>query len=136
MISKRYRLWAIYTIFTCAAFALNWHDRIFAFDGPHALAKVAVWATWIAFVLYSLYCTKEENFFRTLRHINQFHWARQIGIDLYIGVGLFFVLVYLHSGSLLVLLLWFPFILFFANLGSLVYLAIFFDDIAQMLIRV
>ena len=61
--------------------------------------------------------------------ISRYHWARQIGIDLYLGVGMFAFLVYLNEGSVLILLFWLaPFILF-ANLAVLLYVAMNYDTI-------
>ena len=131
---SRYRIWGIYALFVVLAFALNWHDRVFVFSSDFAAGKIVVWLSLIGFLGFSIYCTHRENFFKTVRTINQYWWARQIGIDLYLGVGMFLFLVYLHSGSLLVVLAWLAPILFFANLATLVYLALFYDDIISMIL--
>ena len=124
-------LWGVYFGFVVVAFAVNWHDQVLDFSGDYAIGKALVWVALIAFIAYSRYCSSVENFFKAVSKINKFHWGRQIGIDLYIGVFVFLAVIYLHSGSAWVMLAWSPFILFFANMATLVYLAIFYDDIVR-----
>ena len=56
-------------------------------------------------------------------------WCRQVGIDLYLGVAFFGFLMYLNEGSLVVLLLWAVPMLIFANLATLLYLALNYQSI-------
>ena len=58
---------------------------------------------------------------------------RQIGADLYLGLFLGLIIVYLHSGFIAVLLWLIP-TLVFANLAMLLYFAIHFDAIADKLL--
>lgn len=59
------------------------------------------------------------------------HWGRQIGIDLYIGITIMAFFIYLHSGSVFVLLLWLLPLFAFANLATLLYIAIHYDSIVE-----
>lgn len=61
------------------------------------------------------------------------HWGRQIGIDLYLGVGLAMLLIGLHGGALTALLWLVPTIIF-VNLSVLLYFAIHLDEIALRLV--
>ena len=54
---------------------------------------------------------------------------RQISLDLYLGLFLTSAVIYLHEGSLLVLLAWLPAILLFANLATLLYVAMNYDGL-------
>ena len=82
----------------------------------------------IGFLVYSLYCTSRENLFRTVAKMAEFHWGRQIGIDLYLGllVGLF--IIYLNEGAITALLWLLP-VLAYANLAILLYVALHFDSL-------
>ena len=122
--------WGVYAAFVLLALALNWHSDIFVFNGPNAFAKIAIWIVYLAFLVYSIYCSTRENLFRTAAKMNRFHWGRQIGIDLYIGVALSLLLIYLHEGALAVTLWLLP-SLAFANLSILLYFAIYFESIVS-----
>ena len=125
--------WVAYAAFVCTAFVLSWHDQLFVFDGVVGLGKAVLWVVWLGFFAFSVYCSRKENFFRTLGTMKRLYWGRQIGLDLYIYVGLFLVLIYLHSGSLIVLGLWLLPVLLFANLATLVYLLIHYEAIVNAL---
>lgn len=56
------------------------------------------------------------------------HWGRQIGADLYLGLFLALLIIYLHEGALAAFLWTVP-TLAFANLSILLYFAIHFDAI-------
>lgn len=125
--------WSVYSIFVATALYLNWHSDIFSFTGNLGILKLFVWVLFAAFLAYSVYCSSQENIFRTVRKIAGFHWGRQIGIDLYLGLFIFQVLVYLHEGALAAAL-WLVPTLLFANLSALLYLGIHFDSIAAKLL--
>lgn len=88
---------------------------------------------FVAFLAYSFYCSYKENIFRTIRKVAKFHWGRQIGIDLYLGLFIFQIFIYLHEGALAAAL-WLVPTLLFANLSALLYLGIHFDSIASNLL--
>jgi len=121
--------WAVYFAFVALALAVNWHDRLLRFDTPHAAGKIAVWALWFGFTGYTIFCSSQENFFAGFRVVLGRHWGRQVLTDLYIGLLLPCAIIYLHSGSVLVLLLWLAPILAFANLATLLYFAIHYDSL-------
>ena len=119
--------WAVYFAFVALALAVNWHDRLPRFDTPHAAGKIAVWVLFLGFTGYTMFCSSRENLFAGFGVVLGRHWGRQVLTDLYIGLLLPCVVIYLHSGSLLVLLLWLAPIAAFANLATLLYFAIHYD---------
>ena len=131
---KNLSLWAVYGVFAGFAVVLGWHENFLVFDGAQGIAKAAIWLAYMAFLAYSIYCSTKENIFRTIDKILQLHWGRQISLDLYIGLSIFLGLVYLHSGSLLVVVLWLVPTVLFANLATFLYLVIHFESIAARFI--
>lgn len=125
--------WAVYAAFVAAALYLNWHPKLFSFDGDLGVLKLIVWAVFLSFLAYSVYCSTRENIFRSIRKIAELHWGRQIGIDLYLGLFIFLIFIYLHEGFFAAALWALPTLLF-ANLSTLLYLAIHFDAIASKLL--
>jgi hypothetical protein len=129
MASLKAVFWGCFAIFAVAALALGWHERIFDTAGPLAAVKLSVWAAFLGFLGYSAYCSAREDLFTSVRAIARLHWGRQIGADLYLGLSLSLLIVYLDEGSLAVMLLWLLPMLAFANLATLLYFAIHFDAI-------
>lgn len=121
--------WGVFAAFVACAVGFGWHPAIFRFDGPMAAAKMMVWLAFLLFTGYSIYCSGRENIFRTIRTMARLHWGRQIGIDLYLGLLLSLSVIYLHQGSLAVLALWLVPVLLFANLATLLYVAIHFESL-------
>jgi len=126
---KRNALWVVFGIFFVAALSLHDGEPLFASQGPYAAGKYVSWIAFLLFLGYSIFCTSRENIFRTIQSIYPYHWARQIGIDLYIGIGMFAFLIYLNEGSALALLFWFLPLLLFANLAGLLYVALNYGSI-------
>ncbi len=122
--------WSVFAAFVAAALGFGWHDRMLTFDGRIGAAKMVVWLAFLSFLAYSIYCSSRENIFKSLRSMAGLHWGRQIGIDLYVGIGLFLSVIYLHEGSLVVLALWLLPTLLFANLATLLYVATHFESLA------
>lgn len=118
---------AVYFAFVALALAVNWHDRLPRFDTPHAAGKIAVWVLFLGFTGYTMFCSSRENLLAGFGVVLGRHWGRHVLTDLYIGLLLPCVVIYLHSGSLLVLLLWLAPIAAFANLATLLYFAIHYD---------
>lgn len=125
--------WGAYVAFVACALYLNWHDRMLDFGGPLGMLKLAVWAALLGFLAYSFHCSLHEDLFKTVRNMGRFYWGRQIMIDLYLGLFLAFIVIYLNEGWLAVLLWLIP-MLFFANLAFLLYFAIHFDAIADKML--
>ncbi len=126
---KRQFLWIAYFLFVAVALVNKGAEPLFFTDGPYALGKPIAWALLLGFLAYSIYCSTQASFIKSLPKINQFIWARQIGIDLYLGVLMGSFIIYLNEGSLLVLLLWLPPIIIFANLAILLYVAMNYGSI-------
>ncbi len=128
MLSSKAFFWGAFVVFAACALTFNWHGAIFAFGGPLAGVKLLVWACFAGFLAYSIHCSARENLFRSVARIAELHWGRQIGADLYLGLLLALLIVYLHEGALAALLWALP-TLAFANLSVLLYFAIHFDAI-------
>ena len=92
-----------------------------------------VWLALLAFLSYSVYCSFQENFLRSVRSIATLHWGRQIGADLYLGLFVSLLIIFLNDG-VFVVLLWLVPVLIYANLAVLLYVAINFDSIAMKLL--
>ncbi len=128
-IIKKYFLWICYAAFVLIMIVTHTGEHPFISGGPYAAGKYLVWMMFIAFVGYSVYCNSVENFFRSVKKINQFHWGRQIGIDLYISMFLSLCLIYFNEGSIIVVLIWFTPILIYANMAMLLYIALNYDTL-------
>ena len=131
MFMKRYGSWFVYAAFVFIAMYFHSGEPLFTSDGQYAAGKLITWALYIGFLVYSIYCTSQENIVKTVKSIYPYHWARQIGLDLYLGVFISMFIIYLNEGSLLVLALWLLPILVFANLAILLYMAMNFNSIVS-----
>ena len=121
--------WGVFAAFVACAVGFGWHAAIFRFDGPMGAAKAVVWLAFLLFTAYSIYCSGQENIFKTIRTMARLHWGRQIGIDLYLGLALSLAVIYLHEGSVVAVALWFVPVLLFANLATLLYVAVHFESL-------
>lgn len=128
-IVKNNALWVFYSMFVVIAMVTHKGEPIFSIAGPYGFGKAVVWLLLLAFLLYSLYCNWNENFFKTMHKITPYLWFRQVSLDLYIGLLIPLFLIYLHTGSWLVVALWFVPILLMANLASLLYLALNYQSL-------
>ncbi len=131
MSMKRNGLWVVFAIFAFTAMYFHDGEPLFISHGAYPAGKAIAWIIFIWFLLYSIYCSTKENIFKTIKTIFPLHWARQIGIDLYLGLAMTTFLIYLNEGSLLILALWFIPIVLFANLASLLYVAMNYDSIVS-----
>ena len=129
---RRALSWVLFAGFVAAAILTHTGEPVFLSEGRYAIGKPIVWCCFILFVGYSYYCSTRENIFRTIRSLWAFHWGRQIGIDLYLGLVISSFIIYLNEGSLLVLGLWLIPILLFANLATLLYFALNYDSIVKL----
>jgi hypothetical protein len=128
-----YLFWGFWAIWTIGVLYLEANAQTFSLQTPYAGLKYFLWLLFIAFTAYSYYCSTRENIFKTFKIMNSLHWGRQIGIDLYLGVTLSLMFIFLHQGSL-VMFLWLLPCLIFANIATLFYFAVHFDGIvAQFL---
>ncbi|MDJ0793080.1 MAG: hypothetical protein QNI98_02465 [Woeseiaceae bacterium] len=126
-------LWGLYGAFALFAVIANMQESTFQFSGPLGGLKAIVWMALFAFLAYSVYCSFSENFFRSVKSIATLHWGRQIGADLYLGLFISLIIIFLNEGAL-VALIWLVPILIYANLVVLLYLALNFDSIVTKLL--
>lgn len=120
--------WAAYFLFVAAMLAINWQPNTLSFGGELGVVKLLVWVAYIAFLGYSLYCSTQENIIKTIKVMNQYHWGRQIGTDLYLGLCVAMIIVYLNEGIVGVAIWAIP-TLVFANLSILLYIGLHFDTL-------
>jgi hypothetical protein len=104
-------------------------EHLFVSQGPYPAGKIIAWLLFICFLAYSIFCSTKENIFKTIKTIYPFYWAKQIGIDLYLGIAMTMFVIFLNEGSLLILALWFIPLVLFANLATLLYVAMNYDSI-------
>ena len=128
---KNFLSWGVFAVLCAAMVALEWHSNIANFEGGLGIIKLFAWAAFGGFVAYSYYCSTQENIYKSLGKIWALHWGRQVGIDLYIGVSLSLILIYLNEGSVFVLLAWLAPMLLFANLATLLYVALNIESLAS-----
>ena len=126
-------LWGLYGAFVLFALFANMQETTFQFSGPLGGIKAIVWLALFAFLGYSVYCSFQENFFRSVRSIATLLWGRQIGADLYLGLFVALFIIFLNEGAL-VALIWLVPILIYANLVVLLYFAINFESIVTKLL--
>lgn len=128
MFIKRNALWIMYAIFAFCAIVLHSGEPFFL-SQQFPVGKLITWLLLLGFLVFSIHCSSQENFFKTLKKIFPLYWGRQIGIDLYLGLVITMALIYLNEGSILVLALWVVPIIIFANLATLLYIALNFDSL-------
>lgn len=127
-------LWLVYFAFVAAVVYFDWHSRIFTYQTQLDIGKYVLWLAFISFTAFSYYCSSKENLFKTVKKMSELFWGRQILIDLYIGLLLSLFIIYLHSGSVVVVLIWLLPCLLFGNLATLLYFAIHYNSILEKFI--
>jgi hypothetical protein len=132
---KKHLFWIIYTLWVVIVTALNYHQDVLSFSKPLVGGKLAVWAIFLGFSAYTIYCSTVEDFFKSLRKILAFRWGRQIGSDLTIGLLMFVFLIFLHSGSVLTAFLWLIPCICFGNLAALLYFSLHYDSIVGFFVH-
>ena len=130
---KKHGLWFLYFAFVVVALWSHENEPLFLSQSQLPLGKPILWLVLLAFLGYSLYCHVQENFFKTMSITGKYHWTKQIGIDLYLGVSLIACVIYFNDGWM-VLALWFLPLLIFANLATLLYLALNYDSLIGRLL--
>jgi hypothetical protein len=121
-------LWGLYGAFAFYAVSTFWHETMFRFSGPLGNAKLLLWFVLAGFLTYSVYCSWREDLFRSIGSIAKLHWGRQIGADLYLGLFVGILIIYLHEGPAAALIWLIP-TLAFGNLSILLFVATNFDSI-------
>ena len=99
---------------------------IFISQGPYGLGKIIIWFIFFSFLGFTIYCNSKESFFKSLKRISELYWGWQIGLDLYIGLLLPLLIIYLQGGTF-IFLLWLIPVIINANLFTLLYLALNYD---------
>jgi hypothetical protein len=127
-VSIKTLFWGAYALFVALALFFSWHDGVVSFSGPLAAVELLVWVAFIGFLAYSIYCSAREDLIQSVAKLSELHWGRQIGADLYLGLLLALLIVFLNSGALAVALWAIPTLLF-GNLSILLYFALHFDAI-------
>ena len=126
---KRNWLWFLYALFVVTAMSQANKEAIFFSSGPYGAGKTLTWLLLLSFLFYSLRISLRENFFTSLKRMSPILWSRQVGLDLYIGLLLPLFIIYLNEGSILYMLMWLLPIFVFANLATLLYVALNYDSI-------
>lgn len=127
-------IWIVYGALVVVAIYFNGAEHPFISSGPYPFGKYIMWLTFFAFTGYSYYCSSKESLFRTIKTMLKLHWGNQIGMDLYIGLSLFMVFMFFHQDSLMIPIFWLLPVLAFANLATLLYVALHYDSILQLLL--
>lgn len=128
-ILKRNFLWIIYAVFVLLVIFNHEGEHVIVSESPYPSGKYLIWGIYLSFLCYSLYCSSQEHFFSTLKKLYPLHWARQIGLDLYLGLVLSLSVIYLNEGSLVIVLIWLIPVLIYANLAILLYAALNYDSL-------
>ncbi len=120
--------WAAYALFVGVAIYAHGDAGTFSIQTDMASVKFLIWGTWLGFTGYTVYCSSRESLFATVARMSRLHWGRQIGADLYLGLLLALLVIYLHQGALVAALWTLP-TLAFGNLSILLYFALNFDSL-------
>lgn len=126
---KKHFLWLLYGVFVIAAMSSHSSEPLFVSQGSYPYGKPITWLILLGFLAYSLHCHFKEDFFKTMSITSKYYWSKQIGIDLYLGVAVSGAIIYLNEGSLLVLSVWLIPLVLFANLATLLYIALNYDGL-------
>ncbi|SMD35390.1 hypothetical protein SAMN04488029_2492 [Reichenbachiella faecimaris] len=127
-------IWLLYVVLVAIAILFNGEEHPFISHGPYPIGKSIIWCAFLAFSGYSYFCSAKESLFRTIKSMLKLHWGRQIGTDLYLGLVLFMLFMFFHQESWLIPLFWLLPVLAFANLATLLYLALHYDSIVRLLL--
>ncbi|MEE9372525.1 MAG: hypothetical protein V3V00_05675 [Saprospiraceae bacterium] len=130
---KKNALWVIFALFCILALGFR-SEPLFTSSSAFPIGKYLAWLAFTAFLLYTINVSNKESFFRALKNMSPILWTKQIGIDLYIGVGMFMIIVYQNEPSILIFLFWIIPAAIFANLATLLYLALHYDSILGLLL--
>ena len=133
LLLKKNLLWVIFIAFAIMALATKKDASIFISHSPYGIGKYITWLLFFSFLGYTIYCSKKENFFKSIKRMSEMYWGWQVGIDLYIGLILPLLIIYLHGGGV-VFLLWIVPVLINANLFTLLYFALNYDSLVAQFI--
>lgn len=128
---KANALWIVFSLFAVTVLFTHEGEPYFVSEGPYATGKIIVWLTFLSFLSYSIYCSRKENIVKTIKLMWPYHWARQVGLDLYLGMSLMAFVIYLNEASLWVLGFWLLPLILFVNLTTLLYVALNYDSLVS-----
>lgn len=83
----------------------------------------------ILFSAYTVYASRTENFWKSLKTVMALKWGRQVVADLYIGLFIFNFIIYLNEGSALITLAWLVPTLILGNIVPLIYVVLNFESL-------
>ncbi|WP_224371750.1 hypothetical protein [Hyalangium versicolor] len=86
-------------------------------------------ALLVLFSGYTVYASRTENFWRSLRTVMALKWGRQVTADLYLGLLLFNFFIYLNEASILITIAWLIPTLILGNIVPLVYFVLHFESL-------
>ncbi|WP_223788333.1 hypothetical protein [Marinicella meishanensis] len=124
--------WLVYVLLAVGAFYWHGHPELLVFSGALGWLKALLWAVFVAFMLYTIHCSRKENLILTVRSMAGYFWGRQIMLDLYMGLILTLLIIGLHQG-LWVMLVWTLPVLLYGNAIAWLYLLIHFESLVAML---
>lgn len=127
-------MWISFALLVAVAIIFNGEEHPFISTSSYPAGKYIAWIAFLAFTSYSYYCGQRDNLFKTIKVMMGRAWGRQIGIDLYIGISLFMILIFVHQDSTLIPLLWLLPALTFVNLSSLLYIALHYDSLLDLIL--
>jgi hypothetical protein len=132
---KKYFFSIIYAPFVIGVLYTHGHSNLFSTNQNQPLGKMLIWLVFLAFSIYSIYCSLTEDFFKSLKKITAYKWGWQIGIDLWIGQFLLLFVIYWQTGSFLSASLWVIPCFVFGNLATLLYFAINYDALVALFFK-
>ena len=89
--------------------------------------QILWWLVLVVFVAFSgftVFVTWKENFWKSCKYVWAKLWGIQVTMDLFIGILLFHIFVYLREGSLVTTLCWLVPSLIFGNPVTLIYMLV------------
>ena len=86
-------------------------------------------ASLILFSGFSVYASRTESFWKSLKTVLSLKWGLQVTLDLYLGLFLFSFFVYLNEGSVLLMLVWLVPTLILGNIVTLIYFILHFNSL-------
>lgn len=135
MLRRKNTLWFVYLAWVLCAIYFGNDAHAFQSQGAYPLGKYIAWIAFVTFTAYTYHASRHENLFKTIGIMKGYYWGRQIGIDLYLGLLIFMPIIYLTEGSVWVALIWLLPVLAFANLATLLYIAVNYDSILKLLLN-
>ncbi|PJZ52119.1 hypothetical protein [Leptospira adleri] len=122
-------LWILFFTFGFFAFFTEQNHNVVAVNGVAGGGKYVVWFVFVCFLVYTMYCSWRENLIQSVKKMFKLHWGRQIGIDLYLGLGISSFFIYLNEGSIWLTLFWLIPAMIYGNLALLFYLSLHYEMI-------